>query len=76
MGDNSTTIHVLVTIAVTTLAGLGFVALRMATGSIWVPVVVHALLNITMALFARVAGGPRFMGLSRINEEAVATRQG
>lgn len=65
-GDNSTAVHVLLTIALTTLAGFGFVALRIATGSIWVPVVVHALLNITMALFARVAGGPRFTGVSRI----------
>jgi uncharacterized protein len=60
LGSSSTTFHVLATIAVTTLAGFGFVALRITTGSIWVPVVVHALLNITMALFARVAGGPRF----------------
>ncbi|MEX0796754.1 MAG: type II CAAX endopeptidase family protein [Acidimicrobiia bacterium] len=76
LGDSSTTVHVLATIAVTTLAGFGFVALRIATGSIWVPVVVHALLNITMALFARVAGGPRFAGLTRINEDPVTTRQG
>lgn len=60
LAGSSTTIHVLATIAVTTLAGFGFVALRITTGSIWVPVVVHALLNITMALFARTAGGPRF----------------
>jgi uncharacterized protein len=76
LGDNSTTVHVLVTIAVTTLAGFGFVALRISTGSIWVPVTVHALLNITMALFARVAGGPRFAGSSGISEDAVTTRQG
>lgn len=74
-GDNSTTVHVLLTIALTTLAGFGFVALRIATGSIWVPVVVHALLNITMALFARLAGGPRFAG--RLNNEgAVSSTQG
>ena len=75
-GGNSTTVHVLVTIAVTTLAGFGFVALRIATGSIWAPVAVHALLNITMALFARVAGGSRFTGGDRDNEEVVATMQG
>lgn len=73
-GDNSTTVHVLLTIALTTLAGLGFVALRIATGSIWVPAVVHALVNITMALFARRAGGPRFAG--RINDGAGITTQG
>lgn len=71
-GDNSTTVHVLLTIALTTLAGLGFVALRIETGSIWVPVVVHALINITMALFARLAGGPRYAGL--INDGAEITR--
>jgi membrane protease YdiL (CAAX protease family) len=73
-GDNSTTAHVLLTIALTTLAGLGFVALRIATGSIWVPAVVHALVNITMALFARLAGGPRFAG--RSNDGAGITTQG
>ncbi|CAN5810589.1 CPBP family intramembrane metalloprotease [soil metagenome] len=76
LAGRSTTFHVVGTIAVTTLAGFGFVALRIATGSIWVPVVVHALLNITMALFARAAGGPRFSGRSRRNEEPVAVRQG
>jgi membrane protease YdiL (CAAX protease family) len=73
-GNNSTTVHVLLTIALTTLAGLGFVALRIATGSIWVPAVVHALVNITMALFARLAGRPRFTG--RINDGAGITTQG
>lgn len=63
-GGNSTTVHVMLTIVFTTLAGFGFVALRITTGSIWAPVVVHALLNITMALFARMAGGPRFAGRS------------
>ncbi|MGF1618789.1 MAG: lysostaphin resistance A-like protein, partial [Acidimicrobiia bacterium] len=66
LGDSSTTLHVVATIIFTMLAGFGFVALRIATGSIWVPVVVHALLNITMALFARVAGGPRFAGTPRM----------
>ena len=73
-GDNSTTVHVLLTIALTTLAGFGFVGLRIATGSIWVPVVVHALVNITLALFARLAGGPRYAG--RINDGAGITTQG
>lgn len=66
-GESSTTAHVLLTIALTTMAGFGFVALRIATGSIWVPVVVHALLNITMAVFARIAGGPRFACRSLTN---------
>jgi membrane protease YdiL (CAAX protease family) len=73
-GDNSTTVHVLLTIALTTLAGLGCVALRIATGSMWVPAVVRALVSITMALFARLAGGPRFAG--RINDRAGITAQG
>jgi membrane protease YdiL (CAAX protease family) len=73
-GDNSTTVHVMLTIALTTLAGLGFVALRIGAGSIWGPAVVHALVNITMALFARLAGGPRFAG--RINDRAGITAQG
>ena len=76
LGGNSATVHVLATVAMTTLAGFGFVALRMTTGSIWVPVVVHALLNITMALFARVAGGPRFTGGARIKQEAATTKLG
>lgn len=54
----STAIHILITIAVTTVAGLGFVALRIATGSIWIPAVVHAILNVTMAVFARIAASP------------------
>lgn len=74
LGGN-TTVHVLATIALTTLAGFGFVALRMATGSIWVPVVVHALLNITMALFARAAGGPRFAGRCPDRDEPVTNSQ-
>jgi membrane protease YdiL (CAAX protease family) len=45
----------LVTIVATTIAGLGFVGLRVATGSIWLPVVVHAVLNMTMASFSRLA---------------------
>jgi membrane protease YdiL (CAAX protease family) len=47
--------HVLVTVIVTTAAGAGLVWLRIETGSIWVPVAVHAALNMTMATFARLA---------------------
>jgi membrane protease YdiL (CAAX protease family) len=52
---NSAAIFVLVTIVATTIAGLGFVGLRVATGSIRLPVVVHAVLNMTMASFSRLA---------------------
>lgn len=48
--------HVLVTVIATTIGGAGLVWLRMQTGSIWVPVVVHAGLNMTLAIFARLAG--------------------
>jgi hypothetical protein len=51
--------HVLVTIIATTVAGAGLVWLRIETGSIWVPVVVHAGLNMTMAVFARLAARPQ-----------------
>ncbi len=47
--------HVLVTVIATTIGGAGLVWLRMETGSIWAPVVVHAGLNMTMAIFARLA---------------------
>jgi membrane protease YdiL (CAAX protease family) len=42
-----------VTVVVTTLAGLFLVWLRIETGSIWAPVAVHAAINMTMAIFAR-----------------------
>jgi membrane protease YdiL (CAAX protease family) len=47
--------HVMITVIVTTVAGAGLVWLRIETGSIWVPVVVHAGLNMTLAVFARIA---------------------
>lgn len=47
--------HVMVTVIATTVGGAGLVWLRMETGSIWVPFAVHAALNMTMALFARLA---------------------
>jgi CAAX protease family protein len=50
--------HVLVTVIATTIAGAGLVWLRIETGSIWVPVAVHAGLNMTMAVFARLASRP------------------
>ncbi|MEA1902241.1 MAG: CPBP family intramembrane glutamic endopeptidase [Actinomycetota bacterium] len=45
--------HVAITVLATGLAGAGLVWLRMETGSIWVPFVVHAGINMTMAVFAR-----------------------
>lgn len=46
-------LHTGITVLATTLAGAFFVWLRIMTGSIWVPVVVHAGINMTMAAFAR-----------------------
>jgi membrane protease YdiL (CAAX protease family) len=52
--------HVLVTVIATTVAGAGLVWLRIESGSIWVPVAVHAGINMTMAVFARLASSERF----------------
>ena len=55
-GDKSRSagaVHTVVTVVVTTLAGLFLVWLRIETGSIWAPVAVHAAINMTMAIFAR-----------------------
>lgn len=49
-------IHTIVTVVATTVAGAALVWLRIETGSIWAGVAVHAVLNMTMALFARRAG--------------------
>jgi membrane protease YdiL (CAAX protease family) len=48
-------IHVVVTVIATTAAGAFLVWLRVETGSIWVPVAVHAGVNMTLAVFARLA---------------------
>jgi membrane protease YdiL (CAAX protease family) len=48
-------LHTAVTVIATTLAGAFLVWLRIETGSIWAPVAVHAAVNMTMALFARLA---------------------
>lgn len=53
---HGTVAHTVVTVVAMTAAGLFLAWLRMETGSIWAPVAVHAGLNMTMALFARVAG--------------------
>jgi uncharacterized protein len=47
--------HTAATVIATTVAGAFFVWLRIETGSIWAPVAVHAAINMTMALFARMA---------------------
>lgn len=49
-------IHTAVTVVATTIAGAFLVWLRVETGSIWASVAVHAGINMTMALFARLAG--------------------
>lgn len=51
----SGTLHTVGTVVATTLAGAALVWLRVETGSIWAPVAVHAGINMTMAVFARVA---------------------
>lgn len=52
-------VHVAVTVVAMTAAGAFLVWLRVETGSIWAPVAVHAAANMTMALFARHAGGAK-----------------
>ena len=47
--------HTLVTVVAMTAAGAFLVWLRMETGSIWAPFAVHAGVNMTMALWARLA---------------------
>ncbi|GEM_PF-1380729 len=58
--------HVMITVIATTVAGAGLVWLRIETGSIWVPVAVHAGVNMTMAIFARLAGSAGWAGLRRV----------
>jgi membrane protease YdiL (CAAX protease family) len=48
-------VHVGITVLATSLAGAALVWLRVETGSIWVPVAVHAGINMTMAVHARLA---------------------
>jgi uncharacterized protein len=48
-------VHVAITVIATTAAGAFLVWLRIETGSIWVPVAVHAGVNMTLATFARLA---------------------
>lgn len=48
-------LHTAITVLATTVAGVALVWLRVETGSIWAPVAVHASMNMTLAVFARVA---------------------
>ena len=48
-------LHTAVTVVATTVAGAALVWLRVETGSIWASVAVHAGVNMTMAVFARLA---------------------
>jgi membrane protease YdiL (CAAX protease family) len=57
--------HVVITVIATTVAGAGLVWLRIESGSIWVPVVVHAGINMTMAVFARLASSASWAGIRR-----------
>jgi membrane protease YdiL (CAAX protease family) len=57
-------LHVGITVLATSLAGAALVWLRMETGSIWVPVAVHAGVNMTMAVYARLAARRHMAGVS------------
>ena len=48
-------LHTAITVVATTVAGAFLVWLRIETGSIWAPVAVHAAVNMTLAVFARIA---------------------
>jgi membrane protease YdiL (CAAX protease family) len=61
--------HVLITVIATTIAGAGLVWLRIETGSIWIPVAVHAGVNMTLAVASRFAGSPNWLGLRRVIPE-------
>ena len=54
-------VHVMITVLVTTVAGAALVWIRLKTGSIWAPVAVHAGMNMTLAVFARMAAKPRLV---------------
>ena len=48
-------LHTAVTVVATTVAGAFLVWLRIETGSIWASVAVHAAINMTLAVFSRLA---------------------
>ena len=51
----ASTIHTALTVVATTVAGAFLVWLRLETGSIWASVAVHAAINMTLAVFSRLA---------------------
>ena len=55
--------HVGITVLATSVAGVALVWLRMETGSIWAPVAVHAGVNMTMAVYARLGARRRKAGV-------------
>jgi membrane protease YdiL (CAAX protease family) len=59
-------LHVGITVLATSLAGAALVWLRMETGSIWVPVAVHAGINMTMAVYARIAASRQMAGVPTV----------
>lgn len=59
-------LHTAITVVATTVAGVALVWLRVETGSIWAPVAVHASMNMTLAVFARVAARRRSASLNPI----------
>jgi membrane protease YdiL (CAAX protease family) len=52
-------VHVAETVVATTIAGAVLIWLREQTGSIWAPFAVHAALNMTAAVYSRLAAQPR-----------------
>lgn len=59
-------LHTAITVLATTVAGVALVWLRVETGSIWAPVAVHASMNMTLAVFARMAARRRSASLNPI----------
>jgi membrane protease YdiL (CAAX protease family) len=56
-------LHVGITVLATSLVGAALVWLRMETGSIWAPVAVHAGINMTMAVYSRIAVSRQMAGV-------------
>lgn len=52
---SSNVVHTVLTVIATTIAGAVLIWLRIETGSIWAPFAVHAGINMTMAVFSRLA---------------------
>jgi membrane protease YdiL (CAAX protease family) len=52
-------LHTALTVVATSVAGAFLVWLRNETGSIWASVAVHAAVNMTLAIFARLAARRR-----------------